>query len=239
MTIIFSPSPFRGAHLIASGRSDRIGYTEVKRSLLSIRSQRILPLSQSCLHLSERSLIDRTKGSYEGRFAQIRALFTYMMTLPGKKLSFMSNEYGQFAPWDHASGLEWFMLGYDQHRRLRDYAADLGALYLKTPALWELDGSDDGMHVLISDEHDQPYIAYDRTDASGHTVTVLLSLSDSVKNVINLPIPDGTYRILISSAYQRYGGNRSPELGTVNVISGSLHLDISPFESIVLEKVHD
>ncbi len=235
----WDPSPFRATLSIASGRSDQLGYADIRKAIDSIKQKRIFPLSQSCLNLSSTSLLDKTKGCYENRFAQLRALFTYMMTLPGKKLSFMSNEYGQFAPWQHSSGLEWFMLGYDSHRNLRDYVADLGTLYLNTPALWELDCSSEGFHRITAEDHSQPYIAYNRTDASGRTVTVLLSLSDSMNSIESIPLSDGTYRILLSSAYKKYGGSRSSEIDTVNVILGSLHLDISPFESLVLEKAHD
>lgn len=237
--LVWDPSPLRAAASFISGRADRINYNEINRSIDSADNRRILPLSQSCLHLSDRSLLDRTRGSYEDRFAQIRAFFTYTMTIPGKKLSFMSNEYGQFAPWDPSSGLEWFMLKYDSHRTLRDYVADLGALYLRTPALWERDSTNGGYELISPVCRQQPYAAYSRTDSSGRSVTVIINLSSNARTHIDLPLADGAYRILLSSSYEKYGGCLRSDVRQINVSNGSLHLDFSPFESILLERIPD
>lgn len=54
-------------------------------------------------------------GSYEDKFAQARALYTYMYAHPGKKLNFMGNEIGQLREWDEMKSCDWFLREYPMH----------------------------------------------------------------------------------------------------------------------------
>lgn len=46
------------------------------------------------------------------KFAQAKALYTYMMTHPGKKLNFMGYELGEYKEWDERKALAWNILEY-------------------------------------------------------------------------------------------------------------------------------
>ena len=61
------------------------------------------------------TILQKMWGDYEQKFPQARAFYAYFYTHPGKKLSFMGNEFGQFKEWNYSEGLEFFMLQYPLH----------------------------------------------------------------------------------------------------------------------------
>ncbi len=91
----------------------------------------ILPLSHDEVVHGKKTIIDKCFGDYYMKFSQFRLLYGYMITHPGKKLSFMGNEYAPFLEWRYDESLEWFMLDYPKHRQSRDYIRELNRFYLK------------------------------------------------------------------------------------------------------------
>ena len=41
------------------------------------------------------------------------------MLFPGKKLTFMGQEIGQFREWDYEGEIEWFLLDYEMHAKFK------------------------------------------------------------------------------------------------------------------------
>ena len=138
----------------------------------------------------------------------------YMMTHPGKKLSFMGNEFGQFREWAFEESLEWFMLDYDMHARLQLYTSELNHFYLRTPALWQIDGSWDGFKWIDADNNDQSVISYRRIGSDGKEVVVLINFTPVAYEDYRLGVPfAGTYREVFNSDNERYGGS-----GVINTV---------------------
>jgi 1,4-alpha-glucan branching enzyme len=95
----------------------------------------VLPFSHDEVVHGKASMLYKMPGDEWQRFANLRLLYTYMFTHPGKKLLFMGCEFGQGSEWDSAAQLDWYVLDYAGHRGVRDLVRDLNRLYQEYPAL--------------------------------------------------------------------------------------------------------
>lgn len=167
----------------------------------------ILPISHDEVVYGKRSLIDKMPGTYEEKFANLRAFMGFMMSHPGKKLLFMGCEFGQFKEWDYNAGLEFFLKDYPLHQKLSDMNAALNRIYRETPALYEIENSWDGFEWLAVDDADRNMLAYMRKDRTGKCIAVVINFSgvDSVR--YRLGMPKGKYRLLFNSDSAAFGGS--------------------------------
>ena len=90
----------------------------------------LLPFSHDETVHGKKTILDKLYGTYEEKFAQCRALYTYMFTHPGKKLNFMGNELGHFREWDESRELDWELLRYPAHDSFFHFFRELATLYL-------------------------------------------------------------------------------------------------------------
>ena len=192
----------------------------------------ILPISHDEVVHGKGSFINKISGSYEDKFATIRAALLLKMTYPGKKMLFMGTEYGQFAEWDYRKGLEWFMLDFPAHRALRDYVRSLNFFYLETPSLWEVDFSEKGFSWIYPDASDDNLVAFCRHDLQGEAVTVIISFSGETVRGLRIPVTEGDgCRVVFDT-----GGGFLPFYRAENDENGRyILIDIPPKSGVVLK----
>lgn len=170
----------------------------------------ILAYSHDEVVHGKRSMLDKMFGSYEQKFASLRALYGYQFAHPGKKLCFMGSEFGQFIEWNFEQELDWLLLAYPMHEKLRLYYSQLNRLYAQTPALYEIDNSWDGFQWLNADNADFSSIAFLRSakpESSSYIICACNFIPNEHKGfVIGLP-HKGTIREILSSDDERFGGN--------------------------------
>lgn len=158
----------------------------------------VLPISHDEVVHGKLSFIDKMYGSYEDKFRQMRASLLLMMTYPGKKMLFMGTEYGQFREWDYENSLEWFMLDYPNHKRMREYVASLNRFYTERSELWELDFSQDGFEWIYADENEKNIVAFKRKNIKGDSITVILSFSGA-DQFVKIPLKSNNIECLFDT----------------------------------------
>ena len=105
-------------------------------------------------------MLNKMPGDYNGKFAQLRLLYTYLMAHPGKKLTFMGMELGQFIEWRFGESLDWLLLEYPQHKALQGFVRGLNWFYKEHPALWNRDDGWDGFAWCSVDDKDLSVVSF-------------------------------------------------------------------------------
>lgn len=169
--------------------------------------QYVLPISHDEVVHGKLSLLDRCPGDYDQKFAGERVFMTYMMTHPGKKLSFMGNEIGQFREWDFEGEIEWFLLDYPNHAAMQLFHAELNHFYLENPALWQRDGEFGGFEWIDADNGEQSIYSFRRKDEKGKELIILLNFTPVERGDFLLAVPDdGIWEEVFNTDEERFGG---------------------------------
>lgn len=165
----------------------------------------MLPLSHDEVVHGKATIIQKMWGDYEDKFKQCRAFYMYMYTHPGKKLNFMGNEIAQFREWDEKREQDWDILTYPIHDAFCRYINKLNHIYIKYPALYEMEYNRAYFKWLISDKEEDSIYAYQRGDKM-QTVIMIFNFSDEIK-IAELPwTKNKKLKELLNSDWQTYGG---------------------------------
>ena len=152
----------------------------------------ILPLSHDEVVHMKGSLINKMPGTTEQKFANLRALYAYMMAHPGKKLLFMGSEIAQFAEWDYRRSLDWHLLDFPLHAGLQKTVADLNALYRSERALYLFDEKREGFEWIDDKDYQHNCISFIRkSDDPEETVVVICNFSDQTREGYAVALPYG------------------------------------------------
>ena len=199
----------------------------------------ILPISESGVSGGKKSLIDKVFGGYEDKFACVRAFLGYMMSHPGKKLTFMGSEFGQIREWDPENQLEWFLSDLESHKKLSDYVRALNACYSSLPPLWEKDFSQDGFEWIYSDRATDNLIAFKRKGRGQKEVICIVNFSpvEYKKYGIRVGNKNTLFFERINSDSVSFGGCGRENRGLIAREGDSIYLDIPPLSSIIIEPV--
>ena len=155
------------------------------------------------------SMLGKMSGLYDQKFASLRTLYGYQFAHPGKKLTFMGSEFGQFIEWNWKQELDWLLLAYPRHEQMRQYCKELNHLYTATPALYERESGWDGFQWLNVDDRDRSAIAFMRMAPDQNSYLVCVCNFTPVQYdgfVIGLPAK-GTLKEVLNSDEERFGGN--------------------------------
>jgi 1,4-alpha-glucan branching enzyme len=177
----------------------------------------ILVISHDEVVHGKRALLDKMPGDVWKRFANVRVALGYMYGHPGKKLLFMSSEFGQWWEWNHAECIHWHLLEHKPHRQLQAFAKDLNRLYRSEPALYEVDYSWEGFQWIDFQDHDASLISFFRRGKNSDEILVFACNFTPIPREnyrIGLPL-SGFYREVLNSDSEQYGGSNMGNLGGV------------------------
>ncbi len=204
----------------------------------------VLPISHDEVAHGQKALIDKMPGSYDEKFAGVRAFLGYMMAHPGKKLMFMGQEFGQFIEWNYEKGLDWLLLDYPKHRALQNYFKKINEFYKANPAFWQIDYSWEGFSWISSDDKDNSVIAFRRIDEKGKEIIVVCNFTNVERCDYRIGIPKkGAYKIVFNSDDVDFGGEGKGNKGKLKTESINMHgfeqsisLDLPPMSAIYIKK---
>ena len=178
----------------------------------------ILVLSHDEVVHGKRALIDKMPGDRWQKFANLRAFYAFQYAHPGKKLLFMGGELGQWQEWNSQESIHWHLLAEPDHAGLKRFVRDLNTLYRGEPALYEQDFDPEGFEWISLHDASNSVLSFLRR-ARSHDAPLIFACNFTPvprENYrIGVPTP-GTYRELINSDSQRYGGSNMGNLGTVH-----------------------
>ena len=184
--------------------------------LYSFSENFILPLSHDEVVHGKQSLLSKMPGDTWQKFANLRLLFFYLWTHPGKKILFMGGEFGQLSEWYCRVSLDWHLLDeLDLHRQLQSFVKTLNKLYVSHPALWEIDFSGEGFQWLDFKDVNNSIVSFARKgkNPEDHLIC-LLNFTPQVHHDYKLgvlaPVP---YQQLLSSDADDFGGSNVLNLG--------------------------
>jgi 1,4-alpha-glucan branching enzyme len=213
--------------------------------LYSYTENFVLPFSHDEVVHGKKSLLDKMPGDGWQKFANLRLLFTYQMTNPGKKLNFMGNEIAQGQEWKVGSEIDWYLLGRSEHSGVQSLVRDANRLYRSVPALYELDFSHEGFDWVDCNNGDQSVLIFRRMARDGSYVVVLLNFTPVPRVAYRVGVPHkGGFREIFNSDSHYYGGSNMGNgygLYTSDVQCNgqgqSIEVTLPPLAGIVLERM--
>lgn len=185
----------------------------------------ILSLSHDEVVYGKASLLGKMTGDDWQKFANLRLLYGYMFTHPGKKLLFMGAELASWNEWSHESSLDWHLIEYDRHLGIQKAVKDLNHLYRTEPALYHFDFSYEGFTWIDMHDGEQSVISYMRKGTNPEeTILVVCNFTPIVRENYLIGAPSGGFwREIFNSDSTYYGGSNVGNLGGVTAESSTMH----------------
>ena len=195
------------------------------RMIYAFSEHFVLPLSHDEVVHGKGSLIGKMAGDDWQKFANLRLLYGYMYTQPGRKLLFMGGELAQWREWNHEASLDWHLLERDPHRGVMRWLRDLNTLYRAEKALHALDDDWRGFSWVDCNDADQSVLVYLRRGTTPE---------DSLLVACNFtPVPRHNYRVgverdgdwieVLNGDAPLYGGSGIGNFGRVRAAPVSWH----------------
>ncbi len=167
----------------------------------------LLPFSHDEVVHGKGSMLNKMPGDEWQRFANLRLLYTYLFTHPGKKLLFMGTEFGQGTEWDATRVLDWYVLEYDFHQGLKRLVRDLNRLYTSTPALYQYDFDGRGFEWIDCHDAQNSVLVYQRK-RDDDFIVIALNFTPQVRFGYRIGVPKpGNYLEIFNSDSEFYAGS--------------------------------
>jgi len=207
----------------------------------------VLPFSHDEVVHGKRSMLHKMPGDEWQKFANVRVLYTYLFTHPGKKLLFMGTEFAQGHEWDSAGVLDWWVLRYPVHAGVQRLVKDLNRLYHSSPELFAHEFEWQGFEWIDCHDAMQSILSFVRKAGEKFFVVVVnLTPVSRPAYRIGLPAP-GRYEELLNSDSEFYGGSNLGNGGERLVAEPipwmgrpwSLSLLLPPLAGIILAPARD
>jgi 1,4-alpha-glucan branching enzyme len=188
----------------------RFHHNELTFSLIYAFTENFaLPLSHDEVVHGKGSLLGQMPGDLWQRFANLRLLYSYMWTHPGKKVLFMGSDFAQWNEWNYETDLQWDLLQWPSHQGIQKLIADLNAVYRREPALYEQDFNGNGFEWVDCQSADDSVLVYLRKARRPEDfLVVCCNFTPVVRYHHRVGVPrGGWYQEIFNSDSHYYGGS--------------------------------
>ena len=207
----------------------------------------LLPFSHDEVVHGKQSMLNKMPGDEWQRFANLRTLYTYMFTHPGKKLLFMGTEFGQGTEWNSANTLDWYVLDHVFHQGIKLLVKDLNKLYHQSEALYQYEFEWQGFEWIDCHDAEQSILVYLRqSDNDMFIVAVNFTPVPRHHYRIGVPKP-GIYDEIFNSDAECYGGSNVGNGATLLIAEDhpwmdkpySMPITLPPLAGIILRPAQE
>ena len=177
----------------------------------------ILPFSHDEVVHGKGSLLGKMPGDDWQKFANLRLLFGYQYSHPGKKLLFMGGEFGQWREWNHDQSLDWHLLGNAPHQGIQRWLQDLNHFYRSEPALYARDFENNGFEWVDLHDWEHSIISFFRKgEKPEDLVLVVCNFTPVPHTDYRVGVPHGGFwREVLNSDAVIYGGSGQGNVGGI------------------------
>ncbi|WP_043739444.1 1,4-alpha-glucan branching protein GlgB [Thioalkalivibrio nitratireducens] len=200
----------------------------------------VLPFSHDEVVHGKRTLRGRMPGDESQQHAQLRLLYAYQWTYPGKKLLFMGQEFGQGTEWSEDRELDWYILQYPLHQGMTTLVRDLNHLYRNEPTLHAAEFEPEGFAWLDCDDASRSVLSFLRRGGDSQMI-VVLNLTPVPREDYAIPAPHGgLWTVRLNTDSEFYGGGSRGSLQAraearpLRGFTHTLRLDLPPLAALIL-----
>lgn len=208
----------------------------------------ILVLSHDEVVHGKKSLLSKMPGDDWQKFANLRLAMGFMYSHPGKKLTFMGCELGQWDEWNHDKSLDWHLLQWDPHYKTQSYFKALNKLYRDNPALYEIDFEHTGFEWINCEDKENSVVSFIRHGKKKEDMLVIVAnFTPIIRENYRVGVPAHCFweELLNSDAKEFYGsgvgnlgGKWSDEIGWDNR-PYSFNITLPPLAILVFRPKYD
>jgi 1,4-alpha-glucan branching enzyme len=205
----------------------------------------MLPLSHDEVVHGKGSLLAKMPGDAWQKFANLRVLYAYLWSHPGKKLLFQGGEFGQGQEWNAGQSLDWHLSGIHWHDGIRRFVRDVNRVYAGEPALHQVDFEWQGFEWIDFRDWEQSLIAFVRKSRrEGEEVICCLNFTPVPRQDYRIGVPGpGFYEEVLNSDAHIYGGSGvgNPDGKTAQAVpchgrNWSISLTLPPLGALLLRR---
>ncbi|MBE6880200.1 MAG: 1,4-alpha-glucan branching protein GlgB [Ruminococcaceae bacterium] len=168
----------------------------------------ILPISHDEVVYGKCSMLDKMSGPRDKRFDSLRTFLSYMTAHPGKKLTFMGQEFAQYKEWNYKTGLDWDILQFEEHKRYSEFVKALNNFYKENSPLWEIDYDWSGFSWISNDDYKNSIIVFRRKDSKGDEIIAVCNFLPQEQEIYSFGVPYyADYKEVFSTDDKKFGGS--------------------------------
>jgi 1,4-alpha-glucan branching enzyme len=205
----------------------------------------VLPFSHDEVVHGKGSMLGKMPGDVWQKHANLRTLYGYMYSHPGKKLMFMGSEFGQWREWNNDTSLDWHLLQDRMHDGLRTWVKDLNQTYQRERSLHEVDFEGSGFSWIDCNDNENSVVSLLRRARNPRDFTVqVANFTPIPREAYRIGVPEGGwYREILNSDAAIYGGSNIGNGGGVHAepipehgFEYSISLIVPPLGFVMLKR---